>query len=146
MDRSNFMKRIVFYCFLCSLSINILSYIFYSQYLFLLCWFLLVPLFYFGFHTVLKRKNNLHQWTQNEKTILLILSIFCILTFIYTLYLLGNNIYEKNNYGYILKYRTTYIREATEIEYNLYVSRLSRLFSGIFLLFFYTFWVKSKDI
>ena len=139
------MKKIIFYCFISSLFINLISYIFYSEYLFLLCCFLLVPLFFFGFFAVLKQKNNSHKWTRKEKYILLILSIFCILSFTYSLYTLGNNIYEKSNYGYILKYRATYIREATKIEYDLYMSRLSRLFSSLFLLFFYSFLVKSKD-
>lgn len=64
------------------------------------------------------------------------LFFYAIGTLFIIINILDNFSVEKNDLEYILKNRTTFIREATVEEYNLYKSRSSRLVSA-YLLFFY---------
>lgn len=146
MRRTNFvMKKMVLFCLISSCIINIMSYFIYSEYIFWFCIFLIIPLFIFGLIFTLNQKKNWRKWKSTEKEVIFFLILICLLTMVYLFYTLDNNIFEKNSSGYILKHRATYIRDATKLEYGLYMSRLSRLFSSMFLVFFYSFLVLSKN-
>lgn len=137
------MKNISLFCFFASLFINIVSYFFYIEYLFSLCCFLLIPIFILGFLCIGKQRKGV-KWTETEQWILIILSLSAAFSFLYLSNTLGNYIVEKKGDGYVLNNRATYVRDATVAEYHLYMSRISRLFTGFYLVFFYTFFVLSK--
>lgn len=139
------MKNTVLFCFMLSMIINLTSYFFYSEYLFWLSLFLIIPLVIFAFYTLLSEKSKFAQWPEREKTILYIVVIICFLTFTYFLNVVGGYRVDKIHSGYALQYRTSYIRDATKVEYDLYMSWSARMITGFLSVFFYAFFANIKN-
>ncbi len=125
-------------CILTTL-INLSSYFFHFAFSFILCIFLIFPLFVVAI-AVFSEKLEI-----NFNALSIILFIYAIATFFITTGLLDNFNVEKDGLKYVLNNRGTFIRDATIEEYRLYKSRSSRLVSAYVMFFFQILYITLKS-
>lgn len=75
-------------------------------------------------------------WSITAKYLTIFLLIYAIFNLVFSIHLLGNEQVHRQHSGYVLEQQGTFIREATEQEYQHYQMRITRLFSSYLLLFF----------
>lgn len=124
------LSSVAFIGFTFSALINLSSYFFHFALSFVLCIFLIFPIFAIAISVISKKLEI------NFNVLTIVLLFYAIGTLFIMINILDNFSVEKNGLDYILKNRATFIREATLEEYNLYKRRSSRLISA-YLLFFY---------
>lgn len=154
------MKQTALFCFFISVFFNIASYLFCIKYSVYFCIFMFFPLFITGAWflitkekkdkniSIFEEQNNTdnlqwNQFTEIEKSILLIITIVVASSFIYLIQALEYTV-TQSGYSYNLMKKTKYIREATEAEYHLYIRRVCRLITGTFIFLSYLLFLSIK--
>lgn len=146
----DFFIRLLQYCCIFTALLHLCSFIFYLPFAFYSC--VLLSFILFGTalsHLSVFQQNHITKslmhdqpahfyttWSITAKYLTIFLLIYAIFNLVFSIHLLGNEQVHRQHSGYVLKQQGTFIREATEQEYQHYQMRITRLFSSYLLLFF----------
>lgn len=126
------------------LSSNLSIYLIFLFFALMIFEFIRPNLANFSTQQLTRKKNHNKRLSQRfgklfcALTVILMLSV--IINFLYYGKKLGNERVEKTSTAYVLKNRTTTLKEVSEKEYQLYQIQSTRLFYGHYIfLFFYLF-------